>query len=87
MSRFVGDDFHGVISGVTRFGIFVQLDNAIEGMISLNNISDDYYIFQAERGRLVGENTSRVFAIGDRISVKLISTNLEKREIDFILAE
>ena len=87
MSRFVGDDFHGVISGVTRFGIFVQLDNAIEGMISLNNISDDYYIFQAERGRLVGENTSRVFAIGDRISVKLISTNPEKREIDFILAE
>lgn len=87
MSQFVGDDFDGVISGVTQFGIFVQLENSIEGMIALSNITDDYYIFQAERGRLVGENSSRIFAFGDRISVKLISTNLENREINFVLAE
>ncbi len=86
MSQFIGEEFSGLISGVTQFGIFVQLENTVEGLVALEDISDDYYIFQQDQSRLVGEMTSKSFSLGDPVQVRLISANIETREINFILA-
>ncbi len=80
--------YEGVISGVTEFGIFVEItEMASEGLVRMNDLKDDYYELDKENYRLVGERTKRIFTFGDRLSVKVKETNLARRSIDFILAD
>ncbi|MDD7182744.1 ribonuclease R [Peptostreptococcus porci] len=82
MSDKVGDEFEGHISGITNFGIFVELPNGVEGMISLDSLSD-YYIYNERSRTLVGETTKKVYKIGQKHKVKLIKVEVETRKIDF----
>ncbi len=84
----LGDDFHAVISGVTSFGIFVQLtENLADGMIRLRDMDDDFYIYDEKNYLIKGKRTSKRYRLGDKIIVKLIRIDEERREINFILSE
>jgi ribonuclease R len=86
MQDHIGEVYKGVISGVTDFGLFVELENKIEGMIPISEIDDDYYLFDEENYLIKGRHTGRVFQLGDDVSIKIWRTNLEKKQLDFRLA-
>jgi len=82
----ISETFNGVISGLTHFGIFVELSsNLAEGLIHLKDLDDDYYVLDEKSYSIVGSNNNKQFRLGDKITVKLKSVNEEKREIDFTL--
>ena len=83
MSNKVGKVYEGVISSVTSFGAFVELDNTIEGLVHISNMTDDYYHFDEENYKLIGERTKKQIKIGEIVKVKLVNVNLMKRDIDF----
>lgn len=83
----VGEEFEGYISGVAAFGIFVELDNSIEGMVHVSYLEDDYYHYNEKQYLLIGERTGRSFRIGDRVKIKVEAVNKTARTIDFRLAE
>lgn len=86
MKQFVGNEFDAVISSVTGFGFFAELDNAVEGLVHITQLRDDYYHFLPEQCRLVGERTGRQYTIGDSVRVQLLRADAENGEIDFGLA-
>ncbi|NLC51018.1 MAG: ribonuclease R [Firmicutes bacterium] len=81
-----GEVFEGIVSGVTSFGLFVELENTVEGMLHVSALEDDYYRFHEKQYALVGENTGKTFRLGEPLRVKLIKVNLSDRMIDFALA-
>ncbi len=84
----IGESIHGIISGVTSFGIFVKLtDYLIEGMVHITNLKDDYYIYEEAKYRLIGEYHGQVFQLGDPVVVMVVLVNLDERIIDFELVE
>ncbi|WP_010272945.1 ribonuclease R [Paenibacillus senegalensis] len=83
----VGEEFEGIISGVTSFGMFVELENTVEGMISLSELSDDFYHYHEMQHLLIGERTSRIYRIGDEVRVRVGKVNLDERKIDFELVD
>lgn len=87
MERYVGESFTGVISGVTSWGFFVELPNTVEGLVSVNNLIDDYYLFDEARYQLVGEEFGRVFALGQEVEVRVLAASRQQRTIDFIPVE
>ncbi|MDH3891801.1 MAG: ribonuclease R [candidate division Zixibacteria bacterium] len=88
MSRHVGDEFTGVISGVTSFGFFVRLDKlGVEGMVRISSIDDDYYLFEEQQYRLVGRRTRQVFRMGDSVRVGVMKVDKERHEIDLFPAD
>ena len=87
MTQFVGDTFHGVISGVTAFGIFVELDNGVEGLAHVSRMVNDYYDYVEEQYALIGQRTRQAYRLGDEVEVVLVRANVEERNIDFILKD
>lgn len=87
MQDHIGEVYAGVISGVTEFGLFVELQNKIEGMIPISEIGDDFYIFNEDNYSIRGRHTNRTFQLGDEIKVKIWRTNLERKQLDFLLAD
>ncbi|MGE5410595.1 MAG: ribonuclease R [Clostridiales bacterium] len=88
LQNHVGEDFHGVISGITNFGIFVELTQSLaEGLVRLKDMEDDYYIYDEKKYSLFGRRNHKVYRLGDKINVRLIRVDLEKREIDFIIID
>lgn len=86
LSSRIGEKFDGVISTVTGFGLFVQLDNMfVEGLIHVTSLPKDFYYFEEDRHRLVGEKTGKIFCLGDKLKVRVIKVELSKRKIDFEL--
>lgn len=86
MQAEVGNDYSGVVTAVTGFGLFVELkDVYIEGLIHISSLPKDYYHFEAAKQRMIGEHTRKVFRLGDQVSVKVVSVNLDDRKIDFEL--
>jgi len=84
----IGETFHGIISGVTSFGIFVEItDYLIEGMVHITNLRDDYYIYEETKYRLVGQYNGQVYQLGDPVVVMVALVNPEERIIDFDLVE
>ncbi|MEN6566759.1 MAG: ribonuclease R [Veillonellales bacterium] len=86
MGQFVGEKFDGVINGVTAFGIFVELENGVEGLVRVSSMDDDYYRYEEDQYALIGERTRKVYRLGDPARVVLVRTNPEERTIDFVLA-
>ena len=80
----VGNIYNAIISSVTSFGLFVMLENTIEGLIHVRNMPD-YYFYDERNGSLIAEYTKEVYNIGDRVKVRLIGASKEKRQIDFML--
>lgn len=84
----VGGEFPGIITGVTGFGLFVELDDIyVEGLIHVTGLSNDYYHFDPTKHRLVGERTRRIYRLADRLRVRVARVELEDRKIDFDLVE
>lgn len=83
-----GESYEGFITGVTSFGLFVELkDYFVEGLVHVSNLRDDYYIFDGKRHALTGEHTKRAFRLGDPAKVTITKVDLERRRIDLVLAE
>ncbi|WP_082614923.1 ribonuclease R [Paenibacillus sp. Soil787] len=83
----VGEEFEGIISSVTGFGMFVELDNTVEGLIRLSDLTDDYYNFHERQFALVGERTSKIYRIGDEIKIRVARVNMDEHTIDFELLD
>ena len=83
----IGEEFEGVISAVTGFGLFVELtDVYVEGLVHISGLANDYYHFDAAKHRLVGERTRRSFRLGDKLWVRVAGVDLDERKVDFELA-
>lgn len=86
MQDHVGDEFDGVISAVTNFGLFVRLnDYMIDGLVHISNLTSEYFHYDAERHLLIGESSGNVYRLGDKARVKVAAVNLDERKIDFEL--
>ena len=79
----IGEEYDGIISSVTNFGMFVELPNTIEGLVHVSYMTDDYYRFDDRHFAMIGERTGNVFRIGDEITVRVVKVNKEERSIDF----
>ncbi|GAB2691545.1 ribonuclease R [Paenibacillus thermoaerophilus] len=87
MADKIGEEYEGIISSVTNFGIFVELPNTVNGMIRLSDLTDDYYHFHEQHHALIGERTSKVYRIGDEVRVRVVRVNMDEYTIDFELLE
>jgi ribonuclease R len=88
LSKRIGDEFEGVVTGVTNFGLFVQYPRfLIEGLLRLENLTDDWWEVDVEAGRVVGERTRQVFAMGSRLRVRINEVDLSARQLSLVLAE
>ena len=85
MEKHIGEEFDGVISGVESFGLFVELDNLIEGLVHVNSLKGDYYNYVEELLCLIGQNTKKRYTLGDKVRVKVVGASKEARTIDFEL--
>ena len=83
----IGEEFEGIISGVTSFGMFVELENTVEGMVHLSHLTDDYYHFHERHMALIGERTARIFRIGDEVRVRVREVNMDDHTVGFELVE
>ncbi len=83
MSKKIGEQYEGIISGVTQFGVFVELENTVEGLIRFENLGDDYYEYDADHKTLIGERTKETFRIGDKMKIEVIEANKQERKISF----
>lgn len=83
----IGEEFDGIVSSVTNFGMFVQLENTVEGLIHFKNMTDDFYYFDESNYSIVGERTKKTYRLGDEIRIKVIGADVGKKNIDFALAE
>ncbi len=81
----VGEEFVGIVSSVTSFGMFIELDNTVEGLVRLADMSDDYYIFDENTFTILGERTKKMYRIGDVVKVRVEKVNVDFKEIDFKL--
>jgi ribonuclease R len=79
----IGEEYDGIISSVTNFGLFVELPNTIEGLVHVSYMTDDYYRYDERHYAMIGERTGHVYRIGDEITVRVINVNKEERSIDF----
>ncbi|WP_333657434.1 ribonuclease R [Tissierella praeacuta] len=85
MTRHIGEEFEGIISSLTSFGIFVQLENTIEGLVHFNNMLDDYYYFDEEKYYIIGERTNKIYRLGDIVRIRVTDADVIRRNIDFEL--
>ena len=88
MADKVGDVYAGYVTGVQAFGLFVELvDVYVQGLVHVSTMSDDYYLFEERAHTLKGENTKRTYRLGDKVEVQVVRVDLERRQIDFALAD
>ncbi|GEK34805.1 ribonuclease R [Kurthia sibirica] len=87
MSDKIGEEFEGIVGSVTNFGMFIELENTIEGLVHISNLTDDYYNFDERSMSMIGERTGRIFRIGDKVKIKVHAVNLEEAAVDFIITD
>ena len=87
MENHIGEIYDGIIDTIMNFGMFIELPNTIEGLVKLENLKDDYYIFNDENNTLVGKRKGNIYKIGDKVKVKVIMASKENATIDFEIVE
>jgi ribonuclease R len=87
MTYHVGETYDGIINGVTSFGFFVEIENTIEGLVRVDHLNDDYYDYEAPKYRLIGRRTNKIYALGDKVTIKVHSVGLQEREINFTVSD
>lgn len=87
MENKVGKEYKGIVSSITSFGMFVELENTIEGLVRFEDLGDEYFIYDEDRKRLIGEKTNKIYKIGDKVKIRVKSANKFLRQIDFELLE
>ncbi len=83
MQNKIGKEYEGIVSGITAFGMFVELENTVEGLIKFEDLGNEYFIYNDENKTLIGENSKKVYKIGDKIKIKVIYANKQLRRINF----
>lgn len=83
MESKIGEEYEGIVSSVTNFGIFVELDNTVEGLIRYEKLGDEYFIYNEETRQAIGENSGKVYKIGDKVKIRVAYANKLMRQIDF----
>jgi len=88
MADKVGDEYHGYVTGVAPFGLFVELiEHFVEGLVHISSMADDYYRYVEQQHLLRGENTKRVYRLGDKVLVQVVRVDMERRQVDLGLVE
>jgi ribonuclease R len=85
MQQKIGEEFTGLISSITNFGMFVELENTVEGLIHVSYLTDDYYHYDEGSQSLIGERTANMYRVGDEVEVRVVQVNLDERAVDFEL--
>ncbi len=85
MEKRIGKEYEGIVSSVTSFGIFVELENTVEGLIRFDDLGDEYFIYDEERKRLIGERTNKTYKIGDKVTIRVKKASKLLRQVDFEL--
>ena len=83
MESKIGEEYEGIVSSVTQFGMFVELENTVEGLIRFENLGDEYFVYDDKRKSLMGEKSHKTYKIGDKVNVRVISANKMLRQVDF----
>lgn len=87
MESHIGETFEGIISGVTSWGIYVELPNTIEGMVRLEDLTDDYYEYEAEKYQVKGHRTGKIYSMGQKVAVRAERVDKLARTIDFLMVD
>ena len=87
MEGHIGDDYDGIISGVTKWGIYVELENTVEGLVHISKLPGDMYIFDDMRGEIFGVSTGRIYSLGMPVKIRVAECDVTKRTIDFEIYE
>ncbi len=87
MTKHLGEVFEGVISGVTAWGLYVELPNTVEGLVHVTNLIDDYYYFDEEKYAIIGRETKKTYTLGNSVKIMVDSVDKVRRTIDFIMVE
>jgi ribonuclease R len=88
MADKVGDEYEGYITGVAPFGLFVELiEHYVEGMVHVSSMADDYYRFLEQQHVMRGENTKKVYRLGDKVNVQVVRVDMERRQVDLGIVE
>ena len=85
MEGHIGEEFEGKISGLTNFGMFVELDNMVEGLVHVSAIGDEFFSYNSDILAMVGESSKTMYRLGDRVKVKVIGANKQEKQVDFEL--
>ena len=83
MESRIGEEYEGIVSSITPFGMFVELPNTVEGLIRFENLGNEYFIYDEEKKRLIGEHSNTVYKIGDKVNIRVISASKLLRQVDF----
>ena len=83
----IGEEYEGIVSSVTSFGIFVELENTVEGLIRFDNLGDEYFFYDENRKTLTGEKTNTQYKIGDKVNIRVINADKITRQIDYEIAD
>ena len=86
MQKYIGKTYPAVISSITSFGFFAELENGIEGLVRMIDLTDDYYVFNDTDLSLIGEHTKKTYRIGDKTEITVAAANPHTKQIDFYLA-
>ena len=87
MMDHIGEIYEGIISGVQEFGFFVELDNTVEGLVKVEDIKGDYFIYNPDLMALLGKRSKRKYAFGDKVVVKVIGADKDRSTVDFEIYE
>ena len=87
MSYRLGEEFDGIISGVTGFGLYVELANTVEGLVHVSTLRDDYYIYDEENFELRGESGHRVYRLGQKVRIRVADADTVTKTVDFVLVQ
>lgn len=85
MKERIGEEYEGIISNVTSFGMFIELENTVEGLVRISNIDDDYYMYDEKHHTMIGERSKRTFRIGDVLNIRVDKVDIANKNIDFVL--
>lgn len=83
----IGLEYEGIISGVTNYGFYVQLENTVEGLVRVTALDDDYYVYNEKHYCLIGERTNKIYRLGDTVRIKVAGVDISLHNIDFVLAD
>lgn len=87
METRIGEEYEGIVSSITSFGMFVELDNTVEGLIRFDKMGNEYFIYDEDRKRLIGERTNKTYKIGDKVKIRVDKASKLLRQIDFELLD
>ena len=87
MESHIGETYEGKISGLTNFGMFVELDNLVEGLVHISTLKGDYFEYNSDIMAIIGQSTKKMYRLGDRTKIKVVAANKTNKTIDFELVE